>query len=312
MAFGTGEIIEDTDYTTVYNKIFNVYGRNDDGYGQIMAANPVGNNIIIYATEWQNLRSYVLNSRIHQIGTSATLNSISQGDVIHYANHLGQINTMANACVTDKRAIHSLQYSTEEKFTNTTTFTWGGGNQNRLNYAFYMQGANQHSDGAERGLRYFFNAGGVFKIRFTLTGGSGRKFNNWVALFNNIGTITINHNSISGAGNVISPPAGFYGIPTNNTQVEIFKRFASGESVYTENYLLLKAQRDGAGIFRFALNLVDADTGDKTGEGPAVDENVSGTTGIVVSQDRPSGSYVNVETPTYQTSVVWNTSNVPT
>lgn len=313
MAFGTGQIIEDTDYTTVYNKIFNVYGRNDDGYGQIMAANPVGNNIVIYHTEWQNLRSYVLNSRIHQIGAGPTLTSINQGDIIHYVNHLGAINTMADSCVTNKRAIHSTQYSSEnDLFSNSTTFSWGGGGNNRLNYAFTMTGANQHGDGAERGLRYFFNAGGVFKIRFTLSGGSGRKFTNWQNLFSNIGTITINHNSINGSGNAISPPAGFYGIATNNSQVEIYKRFTSGEAVYSENYLLLKAQRDGAGGFRFALNLVDADAGDQTGAGAPQDEYVTGTTGIVISQDRPTGSYVSVLSPSYATSVPWNTLNVPT
>jgi len=309
MAFGSGQIIEDTDYTTVYNKIFNVYGRNDDGYGQIMAANPVGNNIIIYHTEWQNLRSYVLNSRVHQIGTSATLNTINQGDVIHYANHLGQINTMADACVTNKRSIHSTQYSSEnEKIVIGTSLVWGypGAGSQYLKYSYRITGANQHGDGAERGLRYFFNAGGKIKLRFAHGMGSGAKTLNWNTLINNIGTITINHNSISASGSTVTPPAGFYGIGAAN--VEIFRKYASGNGAYTENYFTISANRNTSGTLNFIYTYWDLDTGDKTGQGPAVDEEVNGNMAIYVDQERPSGSYVNVETPTYSTLINWTTT----
>jgi hypothetical protein len=112
MALGQGQLVEDTDYTSIYNKIAAVYGRNDTGYGQTMAANPAANDVTISAAEWQNLRNYVLNSRVHQIGTTATLTAINAGDVITYSTGPQAINAMADLCVTNNRTIHSSQYST--------------------------------------------------------------------------------------------------------------------------------------------------------------------------------------------------------
>jgi len=305
MAFGTGQLIEDTDYTTVYNKIAAVYGRNDDGYGQTMAANPAANNVTIYAAEWQNLRSYVLNSRVHQIGTGATLNSIAVGDVIHYTNHLGQINTMADACVIDKRVIHSTQYSEEtNRLTssyNTATGNWGP--VRLLTCRITVTGANMNGDGASRGLKYFFNSGGSLKFRFSLTGGSGPKFTDWSNLMSNIGTVTFNHNSISASlGNQASSPVGFDNL--GSLTFNIYKRFTTTGTVYSENYFSIGANNDN-GVMNFYFQWVDDDAGDQrpiTGAGPAgpaVDEQVTGTMNSAIDHIRATGSYVSVEPPSY-------------
>ena len=304
MAFGAGQLIEDTDYTTVYNKIAAVYGRNDDGYGQTMAANPAANNVTIYAAEWQNLRNYVLNSRVHQIGTAATLNAINTGDVINYANHLGAINTMADACVVGKRTIHSTQYSEEaNQLTgtyNTATGNWGP--VQRLSYSVQITGADMNGDGKERGLRYFFNSGGSMKFRFSLTGGSGPKFTDWSNLMANIGTITLNYNSISaGQGNQSAFTGGFDNIGT--TQIEIYKRNTITGTVYSENYFNILAYRQPInGMIFFNFNWYDMDTGDQRGgvlPGPAVDEQVTGTMNSAIDQIRATGSYVQVASPSY-------------
>lgn len=307
MAFGSGQLIEDTDYTTVYNKIAAVYGRNDDGYGQTMAANPAANNVTIYAAEWQNLRSYVLNSRVHQIGTSATLNAINAGDIINYTNHLAQINTMADACVIDKRVLHSTQYSEEtNRLTsnyNTATGNWGP--VQRLRHDVQITGFNMNGDGTERGLRYFFNSGGSMKFRFSLTGGSGPKFTDWSNLMSNIGTITLNYNSISaGQGNQSAFTGGFDNIGT--TQIEIYKRNTITGTVYSENYFNILAYRlPSSGMIIFNFNWYDMDTGDQRPivgsgpAGPAVDEQVTGTMNSAIDHIRATGSYVSVEPPSY-------------
>lgn len=316
MAFGQGQLVEDTDYTSVYNKIVPVYGRNDTGYGQTMAANPAANDVVISATEWQNLRNYVLNSRVHQIGTSATLASISSGDIITYATQLQAINTMADACVTNNKVIHSSQYSTPAEGTSASSITsWGGGGSTgRLSLTIRVTGADMNSDGQERGLKYFFNAGGVLKLRFSLTSlpasndASYSKSLNWQTLMTNVSTITINHNSVSGSGNSVTPPAGFYGLTLGGSAVEIYRRNASGENVYTENYFNITAQRF-SGYIDFKCTWYDIDTGDQRPgflAGPAEDEPVKGTMNSFYTQDHASGSYVSVSPVLYSIPTTWN------
>jgi hypothetical protein len=317
MAFGQGLLVEDTDYTSVYNKIAAVYGRNDTGYGQSMAANPAANDVTISAAEWQNLRNYVLNSRVHQIGTTATLTAINAGDVITYSTGLQAINTMADLCVTNNRAIHSSQFSTPAEASSSSTITsWGGaGSTGKLSLTIRVTGADMNSDGTERGLKYFFNAGGVIKLRFALTGipTSGASYNkslNWQQLMTNVATITLNHNTISGAGNSVAAPAGFYGLTLGGSAVEIYRRNASGQAVYTENYFSITAQRV-SGYVDFKCTWLDADLGDQQGgflPGPAVDEPVSGTMISYYTQDQPSGSYVSVSPVIYTIPTTWNIS----
>lgn len=314
MAFGSGQLIENEDYNTVYNRIRQVYGRTDSGYGMPMyyeGDNPRANNETIFASEWQNLRAYVLNSRVHQIGTGATLNSISAGDIINYTNHLGQINTMSTACVTDNRAIHSTQRSIEnEKLTtNQTALTlnWGNGSPNSLQVFVNIEGPNANGDGKDRGLRYFFNAGGVVKIRFNLSGGIGPKTDNWRTFMTNIGSITMNHNSISGSGNLITPPAGFYGLTTSSAL--IYQRSTAVGSVYSENYIRIYSST-GGGNLGFTVQWVDADVGDKTGQGAAVDESVGGTMQVFFDQERATGSYVETPTLSYGTLISWQKVNI--
>jgi hypothetical protein len=272
--------------------------------------------VVISAAEWQNLRNYVLNSRVHQIGTTATLSSITAGDVITYSTGLQAIDAMADLCVTNNRTIHSSQYSTPaEASSNSTITTWGGGGTTgRLSLVIRATGADMNGDGTERGLKYFFNAGGTIKLRFALTGiptsgASYTKSLNWQQLMTNIATITFNHNTVSGAGNSVTSPVGFYGLTLNGSAVEIYRRNASGQSVYTENYFSITAQRF-SGYINFKCTWYDLDAGDQRPgylPGPAVDEPVLGTMVSYYTQEQPSGSYVAVSAATYSIPTTWNT-----
>ena len=84
MTIGTGLVFEDTDFTGVYNKIDGVYGRNDNGYGQVLASNPAANGVAVTSADWTNLRTYCVNTRIHQAGSSSPT-SVSSGAVIQSA-----------------------------------------------------------------------------------------------------------------------------------------------------------------------------------------------------------------------------------
>jgi hypothetical protein len=313
MAFGAGQLIEDIDYTTVYNKILAVYGRTDDGYGQLMNSNPVADGVIVYASHWDSLRTYIINSRIHQIGT-ATLTDVDVTSIISYT-HLSSYNTMAENCSSDKRLVANGQFTPDELKTSGTrqssvSGTWGqqSASNQVLTASFTVTGADMNSDGSRRGLRYFFNAGGKVKFNLSLAGftiaadpsgqGKGQK---WADLFSGAGTIAIDYTQTTCSGS--GTTTGIGALELSTTDSTIFTKTV-GSGVYSENYFRIFARFSDSSetSIVFTIKCYDLDTGDqRTGilPGPAEDEAVDGNLTVAISQDRPSGSYVSVSSPSY-------------
>lgn len=313
MGFGAGQLIEDIDYTTVYNKIVAVYGRNDDGYGQTVVNNPVADGVLVYASHWDTLRTYIVNSRIHQIGT-ASLTDVDTSTIVSYT-HLSSYNSMADSCVTDKRSVANGQYTPDESKTSGTressvSGTWGqqSANNQVLTATFTVTGADMNSDGARRGLRYFFNAGGKVKFNLSLAGfttasdpagqGKGQK---WADLFSGAGTIVIDYTQTTCTGSGTTTGVGALELSTSDST--IFTKTV-GSGVYSENYFRIFARFSDSNetSIVFTIKCYDLDTGDqRTGvlPGPAIDEAVDGNLTVAISQDRPSGSYVSVSSPSY-------------
>jgi len=313
MSFGQGQLIEDVDYTLVYDKVNAVYGRNDDGYGQVMGNNPAANNAIVYASHWDSLRTYIVNSRIHQIGT-ASLTDVDNTTVISYS-HLSSYNSMADDCVTNKRSIANGQFSPDEAKSSATrqssvSGTWGqqSANNHVLTATCTVTGADMNSDGSRRGLRYFFNAGGKIKISLSLAGftttadpagqGKGQK---WADVFSGAGTIYMDYTQTLCTGTGTTNSIG--GLDLTVTDQTIFTKTV-GSGVYSENYFRVWARWSDVnetGII-FTIKCYDLDTGDARAgflPGPAVDEAVDGNLTVAFTQDRPSGSYVSISSPTY-------------
>ena len=313
MSFGVGQLIEDVDYTTVYNKIAAIYGRNDDGYGQVMDNNPAANNVIVYASHWDALRTYIVNSRIHQIG-SASLTDVNSGTLVSYT-HLSSYNTMADSCVTDKRLIANGQFSPDEAKSSvirqsSVSGTWGqqSANNQVLTFSCTVTGADMNGDGARRGLRYFFNAGGKIKVGLSLSGfttasdpagqGKGQK---WADLFSGAGTIAMDYTQTTCTGTGTTSSIG--GLDLTTADQTIFTKTV-GSGVYSENYFRVWARWSDINetAIVFTIKCYDLDTGDARAgflPGPAVDEAVDGNLTVALTQDRPSGSYVSISSPTY-------------
>jgi len=318
MSFGQNQLIEDVDYTLVYDKIKAVYGRNDDGYGQVMDNNPAANNVIVYASHWDSLRTYIVNSRIHQIGT-ASLTDVDNTTLISYS-HLSSYNSMADDCVTNKRSISNGQFSPDEAKSSATrqssvSGTWGqqSANNHVLTALCSVTGANMNSDGARRGLRYFFNAGGKIKIAISLasyTGGVVGKGQKWADLFSGAGTITMDYTQTTCTGTGTTSTIGGLDLTTTNQQ--IFRKDV-GSGVYSENHFIINARFTDTNQTEilFIIKAYDMDTGDQQPgflPGPAVDEAVDGNLTVSFTQDRPSGSYVSITSPTYS-SVTFGTGS---
>jgi hypothetical protein len=311
MAFGVGQLVEDVDYTTVYNKISSVYGRNDGGYGQLMNSNPVADGLLIYASHWDDLRTYVVNARIHQAG-SASLTDVGNTTIISYS-HLSSYNLMADDCVSAKYTVASGQFTPDEaKASNTYTSSWG--QQSLSNHVLTatctVSGGDMNGDGARRGLRYFFNAGGKIKINLELSGYSAAtdpamigqgKGDRWAEAFSSAGTIVMDYTQTSASSGTGS---GIGGLDLTTSDQQIYTKSATGV-VYSENYFRVWARFSDVSetAIIFTIKCYDLDTGDQRPGvpplGPGVDEAVDGNLSVSFKQDRPSGSYVTVASPVY-------------
>ena len=108
------------------------------------------------------------------------------------------------------------------------------------------------------------------------------------------GTITMNHVDVtkSGANGTITNSSGYYDLAG---EVEIMNR--NGATPYSENRYKIFASAITNGI-RIRVQFQDNDTGDRTGLGPAVDENVKGTLTSAMNYIRPTGSNVQSAAPT--------------
>lgn len=335
MGFGVGQSIEDVDYTTVYDKIKAVYGPVSTGYGQSMSANPVvaDPTKVITAAEWNDLKSYIINARVHQIGTTGVTNAfdadqIAVGRIIKYNEHLKLLNDIANACVTDKYLMHSSQYSEEQSATYSYTSGWGGGANRTLNIKVELT-ATVFDGSTWRGFEYYFNAGGSLRFTFERTGGSSNSKNtSWSNLLSNVGAVDFNYTRTDGAGNTSSGNTlGFQDIPNNSTFYEIFKRGVVDGGVYSENNMTVSVSNSSNAKLIFHFRFDDVDSGDQRPGGypgspfgpgadgsynplgPAEDESVDGTLNVKIFQRRPSGVYVNVTGFSYSAPSGWYITN---
>jgi hypothetical protein len=207
-------------------------------------------------------------------------------------------------------------------FLNTTrTTSWGGAGSIQQIYTEFSVGfdggyATTNTSGgrtvasANDHFRHFFNSGGEVRISAGLSG-STSKSTDWGLMLGNMGFVVFGKNAttVTGSGRArdgstnvdqlggIESALGAFQLTTGYQL--IFQKNGGDESAnYAENYINIYAKRNvGVNVITFLFELVDADAGDRTGIGPAVDEPVTGTTVVGVDLKRASGVYVSVPEP---------------
>lgn len=139
--------------------------------------------------------------------------------------------------------------------------------------------------------RHFFNAGGEIRFSPTITGGTGSKFADWSTILTNMGTVKFNYTTATATGSGTSYNIGNFDL-TSSYQT-VFQKTGSG--VYAENAITIYARgSQNSNVVYFKVELSDADTG-------GFDETINGTVTSTISQLRPTGSYVSLITPIFQT-----------
>jgi len=311
-----GDIITAAQYNDLQTRILKVLGNgsSDYGYGQAITSDAVAVTQTILASHMNDLYADTVDARTHQTGTVPTtiaqlsVTEIIGADASNSPNETIKGHNDYNAVIglteSNRLVAAAGQMSVENKITSVRSNNWGNspdviqhvvsvtfpGGQSTKN----TSNGNHTASGADH-MRYFFNAGGEIRFSASFAGGSGAKFNDWNSMVTNMGTIKFGRSGTTATGTGTTSAIGYANITTSYQQ--IFQKGGSG--VYAENDYIIQARKVGTDTLQFRIYFRDDDSGDQTGLGAPVDENVGSTLTSTVSQYRATGSYVAVPTPTY-------------
>jgi hypothetical protein len=291
-----GEIISAARYNAMQSKIGNVLGVGSGqfGYGQLpLASSQVSSTNTVNANHMQQLKTDLIKAYVHQTGNDPGLpNVVTDEDItdVVYANY----ETISNYIFNNKNDIFEpTQASVEAKLTNQRTTSWGGNSQPQSVYhRFRVTFADDNQ------ARYFFNAGGEVRFAASLTGGSGAKYLEWTGMLTAMGTVKFNYNTTTGGSGTSPNNIGYFEL--TNTDAIIWIK--SGSGVYSENDVIIYARKVSAGVIEFTVEFNDGATGSAGGGFGPVDDPVTGTLTSTITQLRPTGAYVSVNSPVYQTT----------
>jgi hypothetical protein len=292
----TDDLIYESDYTAIRNKIIRIIGTGDGsrGYGQAIKSPVVGQNEIIRKSQWDLLRWDIYNTLFHQTGTTPSIIEVATNSVIRYGtdNPNFQYNTLSDTADTNRFSLGSGQFASEVGTTTSRSSPWASQVSTTVTVTFST---------AEQ-ARFFFNSGG--KIRFTSSriGGASTDQNaSWSSLLSSVGTQ---------AFAAVAPTVNFYNLTSS---YQTWYSSAPLSSPYSGNTFTIEALCDVAnnslGTARIlTFRIVWTDTYVDTQPQPP-DDLVDGTLALTIDQIRavgnlqPSGSFT-IVSPTYTASAI--------
>ena len=262
----------------------------------------------------------------HIIGANATGTSVTRisGDTfsINSPDNDEGINDFDSAIGTIESSANSIaagQFSLtsgRQGVNSSRTTQWGVNNINIMVYSEFtveFEGGYDTTDSngnvvqasALDHRRHFFNAGGEIRLSAALSGTTA-KDTDWGTMLGNMGQVIFGKNATTngtgtgrardGSTNVdnvggIESALGNYQATTGYQL--IFQKNGS-QTEYAENLVAIYVKRNNAGtILTFLFEFYDNDSGDQTGSGPGVDENVlasGGTHTCGLDFKRPNAS----------------------
>jgi hypothetical protein len=323
MATSVGGLIEASDYNSIRNTVDLVLGAGNAaqiGYGQTLTSSDVSVNAVVQAQDMINLYTDLFAARVHQTGNPPAwalategLSAPSVDDLIGYfASAIGPDGTSSSATTNldsgfldfelaaqeisnDVYLVDPGQMSAAIVGSSQRTTNWNG----NITHEFTVTFANAD----ER--RYYFNSGGEIRFDANLTGGTsvsgnetqtppGTKDEIWQTMLNAMGTIKFSIFNTTSTGSGTGSAIGNYDL--TSTYQRIFTKDGSG--VYAENVYAIDARSNTADTIQFKVEFQDNDTGDQTGLGAPVDENVTGDITNTITTFRATG-LVEVPNPVY-------------
>ena len=246
MASSVGGLIEAADYNSIRNKVIAVLGdgAGSTGYGQTARINSaaVSAGASVTAAQWGNLRWDIFNTLVHQNGTNPSIVTVATGDTIRFgaANPNNAYDTLANTLTTNR--FNAANFAEDGLGSKSSTSAWSVQKYIDITYTFSTSAA----------ARYFFNSGGVIRIRSSKTAGNGTSQDlTWQSLLTAAGT-----QSFGGQ----TPATGFS--PMNGTNfyrlTNSFQTYhtSTGSGTYSANNYRLQAACNVANNSSGTANIV--------------------------------------------------------
>jgi hypothetical protein len=327
---GQGTRATALDYNAIFNNISAVMGvgSGQTGYGQAIASTQANPGEIISTARFSALRSDLARARVHQTNTAVvdglasisanrgspwqTLQVIGPTTIISEAIR-DQYLQFSNGVTLNKDAVAAAQLTPNVSVASASRSTnWGGASQTQslshtitVTFGGYTQGSLTVS--AADHARCFFNAGGTIQVLASRTGTAATtKDTDWSNMLSGFGNLTFGATTSGISGTINSPGSvqttrGFFNVTVGAAAVSLMTQ-ASSISQYAENRYIVTVARPTANTIAFNITFQDNDTGDQTGLGPGIDEQVTGTLTSTVRCTRPSGANVDVPAPTGSSS----------
>lgn len=326
MTYTIGSLIEATDYNGFANdsanNVGNIWstGSGDKGYGEAAISN-VATGGTITATNWATLVNNLAAIANHQNTSITSRTAPTAGNVVQIlANVATDINTITNN--RGNAAASGSEIVTFSGTTSKTSGTGSGGSAWTITFTHTVTFAS--ADAA----RYFFNAGGIVRLRVAKSSTGTQADTEWndlagtlmneIRLVGRVNSASqviagvtytgVNKTSGSGTPSTHATTTGWYTLTTSDTN--LYQQFAD-TSPYTNQSILVKAKTAGSGT-QLVMTTVWNDPGSASGGAAS---NISGGT----ATSSPFSSFgtapctlVTLLPPsaTYLTSAAWGTPTI--
>lgn len=296
MTIASGSLVLASDYNNIQTTVSNVLGTGsgDSGYGQALASSQKTTSDVIDADDINNLYTDIQKAHTHQQGSASSLIAqVTTSDVIEANNGVSykgwsQYETAANLISTNRLTANAGEMTaTAAVVTETKAAGWNGSNNQIVTVTFASAEAR----------RFFFNSGGEIRISSSVASGGNTKSVDWATMCSSVGTVKISKSSITKTGASGTLYGSYNESTIPGTSTKIMDRAGSGN--YAENRWELYATNTSSTVITIENRFNDNDTGDQTGTGPAVDENVDRALTVNVGEIRATGSNVSVAQPSF-------------
>jgi len=271
-----GDLISESDYNTIRNKIINVMstGSGNSGYGQTTFSSSVSSGNTVTKAQWDALRYDLYNAIFHQTGSVPSITTVAVGDVIRYgaSNPNFQYDTLANQATTNRFDLGVGQFVTDTLQNTTRSASW---------YSSVSCTAQVTFNTAEQ-ARFFFNSGGKIRFSSSRTGGTSSQQNTaWSNVLATAGT------QVFGGA---TPAINFFNLTSSYQQFYSLSAISPYSANQWKIEALCNVANNSAGtanIVTFRITWVDnyVDTGPEV----APDDYVDGTLTINMDAVRASG-----------------------
>jgi hypothetical protein len=249
-----GDTIFLADYNTIQSVIAGVVSTY---YGNAISSSQLSGTPTISPAEWDNLRADINKATKHITNADSTVVDVASGGII-YKDDINAYKVAADYCETNKNTVHPAQLASSVASQSLTT-AWNG----------VRTWTRYYTWGSAEAANYFFNAGGYFVCDVSGSNSTGSsKDEDWQNnILNAIPTQTYTRTNW-----------------VNNTDI-LVQEFGN-ISQYVENVATIQFFKFSSTQLRVIVTLNDADTGDQTGIGPAVDENVNTDAAATITKYR--------------------------